>query len=114
MTILADFDEIIDWSQVGVLPPHGTFDVRVVEAEYFPQMVGVHAVMLTLQLERGSRVRCKLHFNTRGGMRVKELAENAAGRIELPRLVNRAVLDAWCAKAIGVRVGVVLRVGEVQ
>lgn len=69
--------------------------------------------MLKLRLlQLNQLIVCKLNFSTKGGMRVKELAACSL-QVELPRLVNRSVLERWCASVIGIRIGVTTRLGSV-
>jgi hypothetical protein len=100
---MADYEEEISWDEVGVPPGLGKHNFLVDKVEYKLNSSGKHMVKLQAKIEAavdpnnekfiGRTVFTNFNFTQQGGFVVKNFA-NALG-IELPRTVNKAVLEDW-------------------
>lgn len=108
-----DYEEQINWDQVGGVVPIGTYDLIVEAAEYKPTKQKKHMAAVRLRVEAAhetANAETSINksifenfvFTMAAGFRVKEFA--AAAGIELPKTVNKLVIEEWCQMIVGVRV----------
>jgi hypothetical protein len=112
---LQDYDEDINWDEVGNPPDKGKYNFELEKADYFQTKAKKHAAKVQLkivgydpempELEKnlGRIVFCNFNFFAAGAFVVKAFAQ--AAEIELPPSINRAVLEDWCQTVLGTVVG---------
>lgn len=112
---LQDYDEDINWDEVGNPPDKGKYNFELEKAEYFQTKAKKHAAKVQfkivgydpehpeLEKNMGRTVFANFNFFANGAFVVKAFA--SATEIELPPSINRAVLEEWCATVLGTVVG---------
>lgn len=111
---MSDYEETINWEDVGRVIGKGTYDVVVEEATYKPTRENKHMVAVTLKIvsvhdaSQSNEIDRVLFenfvFTAKAGFRVKEFMM-AAG-LEMPPTVSKAILEEWAASIIGIHVTV--------
>ena len=102
----ADYDESINWDEVGNPPPKGQYNFSVEKAEYKPTGKGKHMVKCQMKIEAavdmanesaiGRTVFTNFNFFQQGAFGVKAFCK--ALDIPLPSLINKAILTDWIAE----------------
>lgn len=112
-----DYEEQINWDEVGNPPGKGKYNIIVSKAEAsLSKSSHKHMVKCSLELEGcedpsnessiGRTVFINFNFTVQGGFIVKNFAKVSG--VDLPKVVNKTVLEAWCQTIIGTQVGIVL------
>jgi len=112
---MVDYEEEINWDEVGNPPKIGKYNFVVEKAEYKQSSKQKHMVKVQLKIvgydpetpdledQIGRTVFTNFNFTAQGGFVVKGFCSGAG--IELPRIVNRAVLEEWSESICGTKVG---------
>lgn len=105
---MADYEEEISWDDVGVPPGIGKYNFLLDKAEYKLNGSAKHMVKVQAKIEGavdpnnekfiGRTVFTNFNFTQQGGFVVKNFA-GALG-IDLPRTVNKAVLEDWIQSSL--------------
>jgi hypothetical protein len=113
-----DYEDQINWDTVGSPVPVGDYDAVVEKAEYAPTKAGKHMAKVQFKIESAYQPENEekgvnrlifenLPFTQEAGFRVKSFAQESG--IELPMMVNKGVVEEWCAGIVGVKVGISIK-----
>jgi hypothetical protein len=119
---MMDYEEEINWDEVGNPPSIGNYNVVIEKAEYKQSSQKKHMIKVQMKIDgydpehpelesqMGRSLFTNFNFTAQGGFVVKAFVNAAAAQgIELPRVVNRAVLEEWAAGIVGIHIGVAVK-----
>lgn len=122
---MVDYEEQINWEEVGVPVAIGKYNFVVEKAEYTPSKTNKHMVKAQLKIDgfdpatpalepmMGRTVFVNFNFSQAGGFTVKgfaSVAVNAEGEpIDLPRVASKAHLEEWAHTIVGARVAATIK-----
>jgi hypothetical protein len=112
---MTDYQEDMNWDNVGVPVPVGDYDCEIVKMEYAQDKNKKHMLKVQFKIEAaynpenidkgvGRQVFDNWSFTQSGGFRPKDFA--LAGNVQLPVTINKVVLEEWAASLIGFHIGV--------
>lgn len=112
---MTDYEEQLNWADVGVPVPIGDYDTEISKVIYQPDKNGKHMLKVQLTIlaaynpanvEKGvgRMLFDNWPFTQAGGFRPKQFAE--ASNTELPVMVSKTILEEWGAAIVGTKVGV--------
>jgi|SRR5215469_1604214 len=112
---MTDYEETLNWDNVGVPVPLGDYDCVVTAAKYQPDKNNKHMLKVQLEIEAaynpenvessiGRFLFDNWPFTQQGGFRPKQFA--TAASIGLPAVVSKTILEEWAGGIVGLKVGV--------
>jgi len=112
---MTDYEETLNWDNVGVPVPIGDYDCVVTAAKYQPDKNNKHMLKVQLEIEAaynpenvessiGRFLFDNWPFTQQGGFRPKQFA--TAASIGLPAVVSKTILEEWAGGIVGMKVGV--------
>lgn len=116
---MTDYQEDMDWEQVGNPPPAHDFNLECKKADHaFSKSSGKHMIKAVFEIigydpknddEKylGRSLFVNFNFTSAGGFLTKAFFLEAG--LELPRTINKALLEEQCQYLVGVKIGARLK-----